>query len=64
MYSQYQEKKKKKKCKSHIALEVLPDARRLMTKGDLSKTQQVPNPETQRARGTQLRKPSLPAGHI
>lgn len=30
-----------------------------MTKGDLSKTQQVPSPETQRARGTQLRKPSL-----
>lgn len=51
VYSQYQEKKKKK-CKSHIALEVLPDAVRLMTKNDLSKTEQVPDPATQRGHGT------------
>lgn len=45
-------KKKKKKCKSHIALEVLPDAGRLMTKDDLSTMEQVPNPEIQRGHGT------------
>lgn len=45
-------RKKKKKGNVKATLRwMLPDAVRLMTKNDLSKTEQVPDPETQRGHG-------------